>query len=592
MINLKLADILANIAEFKKSIPEKEREVLSLMGAARTLRDDPEIMERMVKGGDLRRPDGIDPYCFGLILEYLENGNIGEYNSIVSKYSDDLIKLIRITGLGRKNILNIYEYFKIKDLDGLKNVFEEKKSGKLYDRKDVSDIITPFFIKRFQHSLKYYEDIKGKIPRWPSEYFAKRMLGSLEGLSQVEKAQITGSIRRKERAVGDIDVLVLPCFNKSNYDFNRGSQFLKEIEKLDFIKKINSIKRTNNDISASYETVYEINLEIILAEKKNWYWQLFKTTGNRQHLLNLKKYVAAKGLQDPSITPVASFSSEKDLYSFYGLEFIPVELRQGRDEIELSSKNRLPGLLSMKDIKGDLHIHSRWSDSILGYSDMIDSAKKLGYEYIAISDHSGSNRYGNGLDIDRLRKKMDSIDELKRNHSEIEILMGAEIDVRKTGVFDYPSDIINKLDIAIASLHSNFALSSQENTSRAVSAMEKDYFDLLAHPTATFFGNRAPLFIDVDRIIETAAKSGGALEINSYYMRLDFNEENARKAALAGTKLAINTDSHRKGNMEMISLGVDIARRAGLGAKDVINTMPAAELRKWQNNRKKASYFL
>jgi DNA polymerase (family X) len=592
VINLKLADIFSNLAEFKKSIPDKEREVLSIMSAARTLRDDPEIMERMIKGEDSRKPGGIDSYCFNLILEYLDNGSISEYDSLVSKYSDDLIKLIRVTGLGRKNILNIYEYFKIRDLDDLKNVFEGKKSGKLYDREDVSDILTPFFIKRIQWSLKYCEDIKGKIPRWPSEYFAKKILSSLEGLSLVKKAQITGSIRRKKRVVEDIDILVLPCFNESSYDFDRGSQFLKDIEKLDFIKKINSIKRTQNDISASYETVYEIDLEIILAEKKNWHWQLFKTTGNREHLLNLKKYAAAKGLQDPFIAPMSSFGSEKDVYRFYGLEFIPVELRQGRNEIKLSSKKRLPVLLSMKDIKGDLHIHSRWSDGLIEYSDMIDTAKKLGYEYIAISDHSGSNRYGNGLDIGRLRKKMDSIDELRRNHNELEIFMGAEIDVRKTGVFDYPPDIIDKLDIAIASLHSNFALSSHENTSRAVSAIENNYFDLLAHPTTTFFGNRAPIFIDIDRIIEAAADSGGALEINSYYMRLDFNEENARKAGLGGAKLAINTDSHRPGNMEMISLGVDIARRAGLEAKDIINTMTAAELRKWQSGRKKASYFL
>jgi DNA polymerase (family X) len=592
MINLKLADIFANIGELKKSIPGKEREVLSLMSAARTLRDDPVIMERIINGEDFRRLSGIDPYCFNLIREYLDNGSVREYDSLISKYSDDLIKLIRITGLGRKRILNIYQYFNIKDLDGLKDIFEEKKSVNLYDREAVRDILTPFFIKRIQRSLKYYESLKGKTPRWPSEYFAKKILNSLEGLSQVKKAHVTGSIRRKKRLVGDMDILVLPFFNESSYDFTKGSLFLKDIEKLDFIKKIISIKRTENDISASYETVYEIDMEIILAGERTWYWQLFKTTGSRDHLLNLKKHAAANGLRDPLGSPLSGFSSEKDIYRFYGLEFIPVELRQGRDEIELSSMNRLPDLLSMEDIKGDLHIHSEWSDGLIEYSDMIDTAEKLGYEYIAISDHSGSNRYGNGLDAGRLLKKMDFIDKLRRNHNEIEILMGAEIDVRKPGVFDYPADIINKLDIAIASLHSNFDLPAEENTGRAVSAVGKDYFDLLAHPTATYFGNRAPLFIDIDRVIEASANSGCALEINSYYMRLDLNEENARKAGIAGSKLAINTDSHRPGNMEMIRLGVDIARRAGLEAKDIINTMTAAELKKWHNERKKAPYLL
>ena len=165
--------------------------------------------------------------------------------------------------------------------------------------------------------------------------------------------------------------------------------------------------------------------------------------------------------------------------------------------------------------------------------------------------------------------------------------MGAEIDIRKAGIFDYPPDIIKKLDIAIASLHSSFTNSCEENTSRAVSALEKDYFDFLAHPTGFVFGNRAPIFIDIDRIIETCSKYGKALEINSYYMRMDLNEENARKAKDAGVKLAINTDSHRPGNMDMIDMGVDLARRAGLEAKDIINTSSIDELVSWKNGRNK-----
>ncbi len=239
----------------------------------------------------------------------------------------------------------------------------------------------------------------------------------------------------------------------------------------------------------------------------------------------------------------------------------------------------------MNDIRGDFHIHSKWSDGLIEYSGIIDSAKKQNYEYIALSDHSVSNYYGNGLDIDRLLAKMSFMKELRKKYDGIDILMGGEIDIRKAGVFDYPPEIIRKLDIAIASLHSSFTNSVEENTDRAVSALEKDYFDLLAHPTGKVFGNRAPLFIDIDRIIEASAKYGKALEINSYYMRMDLDEDNARKAKEAGSMLAVNTDTHRPGNMEMMQLGVDLARRAGLEAKDIINTMTAGELRSWRKNR-------
>jgi len=218
---------------------------------------------------------------------------------------------------------------------------------------------------------------------------------------------------------------------------------------------------------------------------------------------------------------------------------------------------------------------------------MIRIAKGKKYEYIAISDHSISNFYGNGLSTERLLRKTVFIKDLRKKFKDINILMGAEVDIRKADRFDYPPEIIKKLDIAIASLHSSFTNSCMENTSRAVSALEKDYFDFLAHPTGFVFGNRAPIFIDLDRVIETCSEYGKALEINSYYMRMDLNEENARKARDAGVKLVINTDSHRAGNMDMMEFGVDLARRAGLEAEDVINTYSLDELRLWKNNRKK-----
>jgi DNA polymerase (family 10) len=218
---------------------------------------------------------------------------------------------------------------------------------------------------------------------------------------------------------------------------------------------------------------------------------------------------------------------------------------------------------------------------------MVRIAQEKGYEYIAISDHSISNFYGNGLSTERLVQKMGFIKNLRKKFKDINILMGAEIDIRKAGRFDYPPEIIKKLDIAIASLHSSFTNSSRENTSRAVSALEEDYFDFLAHPTGFVFGNRAPIFIDIDRVIEACSKHGKALEINSYYMRMDLNEQNARKAKDAGAKLVINTDSHRPGNMDMIELGIDIARRAGLEAEDIINTSSLDELVLWKNGRNK-----
>jgi DNA polymerase (family 10) len=602
MINLNLANILTNIAEVKKSQPDNKPEVLSLMKASRTLRDNPEIVDKIFNGIGVEDLVGIDDYCHGLIREYFDKGNISEYEQFVTKYSEDLVKFIRVTGLGRKRIFKIYDYFGIDDLNDLKNVFMAGNGKKWTTFKSKStglesDTLNQLYFDRIQRSLEYYISLEGLNPRWPVEFYSKTILKYLNGMGDIERTEVVGSIRRKKALVRDIDILVLPSFNKESYDFEKSRRLLEDIGKLPVIKRLISIDRQKNNISAVYTTIYEINIEIIIAGRVSWTWQLFKTTGSKMHLKALEKYAQENNLRGSGVlqrdsadnnhiwSSFYNASSEKEIYGSKGLDYIVPELRQGRDEIDLSRQGRLPDLIETGDIKGDLHIHSEWSDGLIDYKDMIRIAQEKGYEYIAISDHSISNFYGNGLSTERLVNKMSFIEDLRKKFKDIDILMGAEIDIRKAGIFDYPPEIIKKLDIAIASLHSSFTNSSIENTSRAVSALEKDYFDFLAHPTGFVFGNRAPIFIDIDRIIETCSKYGKTLEINSYYMRMDLNEQNARKAKEAGVKLVINTDSHRPGNMDMIELGVDLARRAGLGAEDIINTLSIDKLVQWKNSR-------
>jgi DNA polymerase (family 10) len=276
------------------------------------------------------------------------------------------------------------------------------------------------------------------------------------------------------------------------------------------------------------------------------------------------------------------------IYGKLGLQYIPPELREDLGEIELADKHILPELLTMEDIKGDLHIHSIWSDGLISLSDMIERIKKFHYEYIAISDHTTSNYYGRGLDAERLQRKTNYIERLKSRFKDFRILLGSEIDIRRADQFDYPEDIIKKIDIAIGSMHSSFLNTWDENTARAVSAIKNKYIDFMAHPTGVVFGNRAPYFIDIDRLIEETAGNNKALEINSYFLRMDLNEQNVRKAGKMGVKLVINTDAHRPNNMDMIRLGVDIARRAGLQKKDVLNALPLEELKAWKSQRSQA----
>ncbi|GAG58852.1 unnamed protein product [marine sediment metagenome] len=314
------------------------------------------------------------------------------------------------------------------------------------------------------------------------------------------------------------------------------------------------------------------------------------TTGSKKHVEKLERIAQKKGYFKSGRIETAGFSEnsgegtgnylpaddefyEKNIYSRLNLQYIPPELREDLGEIELAENFLVPSLLTMEDIKGDLHIHSRWSDGIISLHDMVERVKKFNYEYIAITDHSESSYYGRGLDAKRVQEKINYINKLKSRFKDFYILMGSEIEIRGVGKLDYPENIIKKMDIAIGSMHSSFLNTRAENTARTVSAIENRYIDFIAHPTGVVFGNRAPYSIDVDRLISAAAKNNKALEINSYFLRMDLSEQDVRKAREMGVKVVINTDAHRPNNMDMVRLGVDVARRAGLQKKDVLNAL-------------------
>ncbi|MCJ7665686.1 MAG: PHP domain-containing protein, partial [Actinobacteria bacterium] len=461
MINLNLADILTDIAEVQRSKPDNRNKVLSLMKAARTLRDNPEVVDKIFKGKEQEDLIGIDDYCYGLISEYFEKGNIAEYERFVSRYSKDLVKFIRITGLGRKRVFKIYDHFGISDLEGLKNVFGDHGESKnntfeIVSKGLDSDTINPLFFERIQKSLEYYISLEGKNPRWPIEFFAQTVLNGLNGMKDIERTEIVGSVRRKKALVSDLDILVLPGFNRTSYDFQKSRRLLEDIERLPFVKRLVSMDQRKYDLSALYHTIYEIDIEIIIAGAMNWAWKLFKTTGSKLHFKALEEYIRKNKLLSGKLEEcgenatsrkdghylICNADSEKDIYRLLGLDFIVPELRQGRDEIELSRQGRLPDLLETGDIKGDLHIHSEWSDGLIDYGEMVGIAKERKYEYFAISDHSVSNSYGNGLSVERLFQKTGFIKDLRKKFSSINILMGAEIDIRKADIFDYPPEII------------------------------------------------------------------------------------------------------------------------------------------------------
>lgn len=604
MINLKLSSILTTIAEISKFKPGEKEIVMNLSRATRTIRDYENDITDAYKEGLLEKMPGIDPFSYAMIKEYFETGSIRLFDQIKEKYPEDLIKIVRLSGIGTKRVFGIYEKFNIKTFEDLKDLFTLN-----YDTKKLTESfeIDSLFLERIKHSVSYYESLRGKYPRWLVLKFADKIVEKLSSINEISSLKVVGSLRRRKAEIKDIDILVLPEFNDEKINYEKSKELISKIRASYFVKDFISKEDRKENISTRFSTIFDIDVEIIITSKKMWPVDLLIATGSKNHLRKLKeaakesvclnkdafdfsmiKFKELKKYKNKdSVYEEDDFicQEEKQIYDFLGMKYIFPELREGLNEVELAKESYLPELIKLSDMKGDLHVHSNYSDGIMEMKEIVKKIKKYNYEYLSFSDHSGSNQYGNGLNKTRLMDKSAYINDLNLKQGKFSFLMGSEIEIDEEGNLDYDDVQISKFDIALGSIHNGLKFDLRTNNLRFEKAMKNKYIDIIAHPTGVVFGSRAPYFLDIDYLIKCASKYGKAIEINSYYLRLDLNEENARKAKGAGILISINTDSHRPNNLDMIRLGVDIARKAGIEKEDVINTLSLDDLKKWKSSR-------
>lgn len=604
MINLKLSSILTTIAEISKFKPGEKEIVMNLSRATRTIRDYENDITDAYKEGLLEKMPGIDPFSYAMIKEYFETGSIRLFDQIKEKYPEDLIKIVRLSGIGTKRVFGIYEKFNIKTFEDLKDLFALN-----YDTKKLTESfeIDSLFLERIKHSVSYYESLRGKYPRWLVLKFADKIVEKLSSINEISSLKVVGSLRRRKAEIKDIDILVLPEFNDEKINYEKSKELISKIRASYFVKDFISKEDRKENISTRFSTIFDIDVEIIITSKKMWPVDLLTATGSKNHLRKLKeaakesvclnkdafdfsmiKFKELKKYKNKdSVYEEDDFicQEEKQIYDFLGMKYIFPELREGLNEVELAKESYLPELIKLSDMKGDLHVHSNYSDGIMEMKEIVKKIKKYNYEYLSFSDHSGSNQYGNGLNKTRLMDKSAYINDLNLKQDKFSFLMGSEIEIDEEGNLDYDDVQISKFDIALGSIHNGLKFDLRTNNLRFEKAMKNKYIDIIAHPTGVVFGSRAPYFLDIDYLIKCASKYGKAIEINSYYLRLDLNEENARKAKGAGILISINTDSHRPNNLDMIRLGVDIARKAGIEKEDVINTLSLDDLKKWKSSR-------
>ena len=469
------------------------------------------------------------------------------------------------------------------------------------------------------------------------DFFINKITCEFSKIKGIEKFCVTGSYRRKKSFIHDIDFLILPAFNLDTFDMARSSRLLDRLAGLGFAGEVKGRNITNGNVSIKFATTFGIDMECIITSGPRWAFDLYNTTGSRAHIKKIEEitgekadydnYKNLKNFKDSASTEVSenvgdsanvnnptnawnfnnsansdnvsaevrslkNYDSETDysdyeIYKTLGLEWIPPEIREGSGEVELAKRFVLPKLVRLSDIKGDLHVHSFWSDGLIEMEDIRAKCKKYNYEYLAISDHSASNNYGNGLNERRLKEKISYMEKVREDLHGFKLLLGGEVDITGAGLLDYDNELLAEMDIVLASMHSSYLNTKEVNTERIIGALKNPMVDVIAHPTGVVFGARAPYALDPDSIFEEAVKYDKALEINSYFLRLDINEHLAARFKDLGGRLVINTDSHRPANLDMMKLGVEVARRAGLEKKDVINTGTLSELRAWKKSREK-----
>jgi len=403
---------------------------------------------------------------------------------------------------------------------------------------------------------------------------AFEILDCLSNVEGVEKAEIAGSLRRGQETVGRLVLLV---------SARDGVAVIDEFLATDGIQ--DELSRSSDCVSVVLKRGIPVDLHLISVERFGAALRYY--TGSDAHNDKLQVYaqkekleIVEQGLFKAGSKELLSCAAEEDIFQKLGMNWIAPELREGLDEIELALQNEIPPLLERSDIRGAFHNHTTWSDGRMTLEELALEAERRGFEYIAVTDHSGSLGIANGLKPDRLERQIEAIHQFNESQDGIRILCGSEVDIHADGTLDFPDSLLERLDVVIAAVHIALDQPRDKMTERVCRALENPHVDILAHPTARLLGRRPPVELDMEKVFSTAAETGTALEINAHFLRLDLNDAHIRQAKTYGISFTLDTDTHALRDFDNLGFGLKTARRGRLGPEDVLNTMGVDEFLK------------
>lgn len=571
MRNLEIAKIFYEIADLLE-MKEIEFKPRAYERAARTLESiDKDIADiykqKRLKG--LEALPGIGESIALKIEEYLKTGKIKDHQKLKREVPVDIGELTAIEGLGPRMVKVLYKKLKIKTLADLEKA---AKAGKIRN-------LAGFGLKTEENILQgigFVKKSRGRFLLGLIFPVVEEIIAGLKSLKEVKQISSAGSVRRMKETIGDVDILVTTSKPKKIVDY---------FTKLPEVVKVWGQGPTK--VSVRMKQGFDVDIRIVKEESFGSALQYF--TGNKDHNIATRKIAQAKGLK---LNEYGIFKgkrriggkTEKEVYKILGLRYIEPEMRQNNGEIEAARKGQLPHLIDYKDLKGDLQCHSKGSDGSNTIEEMVEAARKLGYQYLAITDHIGSLRIAGAMSDKEILSQMKKIDRLnekfKKKKINFTVLKGAEVNIKPDGSLDAREKILSKLDIVLAGIHSHFKMPKDKMTKRIIRAMENPWVDIIVHPTGRLIFQRDAYPLDMEKIFSVAQKTDTALEIDAYPTRLDLKDSDVRRAVERGVKLTISTDAHNSNQLSLIYLGIATARRGWAQKKDILNTKPLNQLLK------------
>ncbi|MCD6312066.1 MAG: DNA polymerase/3'-5' exonuclease PolX [Elusimicrobia bacterium] len=558
MKNKEIAGKFTEIAKLLGIKGENSFKIRSYEKAAETLVNLDHDIKDDYLSGNLEEIPGIGKSIAGKIREYLSGGKIRKLEDLRKEVPRGLLEMLKVPGLGPAKIKLIYEKLGVKTMRGLDIAARRGELAALpgMGEKSAANII---------RGLEIANRMDGRLLMSTAENMADEFLDVLKKEKSCVEALYCGSMRRGCETIGDIDLLAV------------SDEPRKIIDKFVQIQGVEKVI-AEGSAKASVYTSGDVQIDLRVTGEKSFGAAALYFTGSKEHNIALRKRALGKGftlneygLYEQKTEKYVAGKTEEEIYKALGLEFIPPELRENRGEIEMAARNGLPELVGLKDIKGDLHLHSVYSDGAVQIRGLAARASELGYDWIAVCDHSVSLKIARGLSIKNLMKKKNEIDDLNKT-SPVKIFFGAEVDILPDGKLDYPDKILKELDICLGAIHAVFNQSPEVLNRRVLKAMDNPFLDILAHPTARLIGKRPPLALDMEKITDKAAAKKIILEVNAFPDRRDLKEEHIRLAKAKGVMLSLGTDTHSLHHMDNMKYGLMNLRRAGCKKKDVLNT--------------------